>query len=197
MSGIHTDLNMHRTFATRGAAIPLGSKSTLATTMRWTSHSCSLSRGTSTCEACWYWGWCCICTTTAPLWHMTCNCYSYYVDRDRVGHAAHVPLDDGIGRVKISIPPFSGRWSWGVIGVGWCVQDHTFTKAQFCEIISQLYIVPMKSFGGCLLWTFGSHSRCDWSWVTGSWFPPFHWFCWFSPLIWRSHKVFSPHQFFR
>jgi hypothetical protein len=28
MSGIHTDLNMHRTGATRGAAIPLGSKST-------------------------------------------------------------------------------------------------------------------------------------------------------------------------
>ena len=33
------------------------------------------------------------------------------VDRDRVGHAARVPLDDGIGRVKISIPPFSGSGS--------------------------------------------------------------------------------------
>ena len=29
----------------------------------------------------------------------------------RIGHAARVPLDDGIGRVKISIPPFSGSGS--------------------------------------------------------------------------------------
>jgi hypothetical protein len=29
-------------------------------------------------------------------------------DRDRVGHAGHVPLDDGgLGRIKLSIPPFS------------------------------------------------------------------------------------------
>ena len=33
------------------------------------------------------------------------------IDRDRVGHAARVPLDDGIGRVKISVPPFSGSGS--------------------------------------------------------------------------------------
>ena len=30
-------------------------------------------------------------------------------DRDRFGQAARVPIDDGIGRVKISIPPFSGK----------------------------------------------------------------------------------------
>ena len=29
--------------------------------------------------------------------------------RDRVGQAGRVPVDDGIGRVKITIPPFSGR----------------------------------------------------------------------------------------
>jgi hypothetical protein len=30
-------------------------------------------------------------------------------DRDRVGHAGRVPLDDGgLGRIKLSIPPFSG-----------------------------------------------------------------------------------------
>ena len=30
-------------------------------------------------------------------------------DRDRLGHAARVPLDDGgLGRIKLSIPPFSG-----------------------------------------------------------------------------------------
>jgi hypothetical protein len=33
---------------------------------------------------------------------------AFPVDRGHVGHAARVPLDDGIGRVKISIPPFSG-----------------------------------------------------------------------------------------
>jgi hypothetical protein len=29
--------------------------------------------------------------------------------RDRVGQAGRVPVDEGIGRVKITIPPFSGR----------------------------------------------------------------------------------------
>ena len=33
------------------------------------------------------------------------------VDRDRVGHAARVPLDDGIGHAKIPIPPFYGSGS--------------------------------------------------------------------------------------
>jgi hypothetical protein len=36
---------------------------------------------------------------------------AFPIDRGRVGHAARVPLDDGIGRVKISIPPFSGAGS--------------------------------------------------------------------------------------
>jgi hypothetical protein len=39
MSGCCTDLNVHRTVATRGAAIPLGSESTLYSEIRRINHS--------------------------------------------------------------------------------------------------------------------------------------------------------------
>lgn len=37
---------------------------------------------------------------------------------DRVGQAVRVPLDDGIGRIKISIPSFSGKCERRLFGVG-------------------------------------------------------------------------------
>jgi hypothetical protein len=37
--------------------------------------------------------------------------HAFPVDQGHVGHAARVPLDDGFGRVKILIPPFSSAGS--------------------------------------------------------------------------------------
>jgi hypothetical protein len=73
------------------------------------------------------------------------------VDRGRVGQAARVPLDDGFGRVKISIPPFSGsgtpedylKWEMRM--------NHIFAAHQFSED-KKLQLPAMEFSGYVLIW---------------------------------------------
>jgi hypothetical protein len=73
-------------------------------------------------------------------------------DRDRVGHAGRVPLDDGgLGRIKLSIPPFSGdrgpedylEWEMRM--------DQIFTTHYYTEE-KRLQLAAVEFTGYVLIW---------------------------------------------
>ena len=72
-------------------------------------------------------------------------------DRDRVGQAARVPMDEGIGRVKISIPAFSGKgepedyldWEMRV--------DQIFDSHRYTEE-KKMQLAAIEFTGYALLW---------------------------------------------
>jgi hypothetical protein len=73
------------------------------------------------------------------------------VDRGRVGHAARVPLDDGIVCVKISIPPFSGAGSHEDY-LEWEMRvNHIFAAHHYTEE-KKIQLAAIEFSGYVLIW---------------------------------------------
>jgi hypothetical protein len=73
------------------------------------------------------------------------------VDRGRVGQATRVPLDDGFGRVKISIPPFSFSGTPEDYLEWEMRMNHIFAAHQFTEE-KKLQLAAMEFSGYVLIW---------------------------------------------
>jgi hypothetical protein len=73
------------------------------------------------------------------------------VDRGRVGQAARVPVDDGFGRVMISIPPFSGSGTPEDYLEWEMHMNHIFAAHQFSED-KKLQLPAMEFSGYVLIW---------------------------------------------
>ena len=73
------------------------------------------------------------------------------VDRGHVGHAARVPLDDGFGRVKISVPPFSGAGSPEDYLEWEMRMNHIFAAHHYTED-KKLQLAAMEFSGYVLIW---------------------------------------------
>jgi hypothetical protein len=73
-------------------------------------------------------------------------------DRDRVGHAGRVPLDDGgLGRIKLSIPPFSGdRGPEDYLEWEMCM-DQIFATHYYTEE-KRLQVAAVEFTGYVLIW---------------------------------------------
>jgi hypothetical protein len=76
---------------------------------------------------------------------------AFPVDRGPVGHAARVPLDDGIGRVKISIPPFSGAGSPEDYLEWEMRMNHIFAAHHYTEE-KKIQLAAIEFSGYVLIW---------------------------------------------
>jgi hypothetical protein len=73
-------------------------------------------------------------------------------DRDRIGHAGHVPLDDGgLGRIKLSIPPFSGDRGHDDYLEWEMRMDQIFATHYYTEV-KRLQLAAVEFTGYVLIW---------------------------------------------